>query len=141
MAVRPTVDSMLSRGASLTGVGVTLLLAMAAIDLLVYFGFGLTFAYPGILFLLNAAAAAVLAGSLMRGYQVAWDVAAGLAASTAVLFVIVRTVGLPNFQLSDWVVMLGFLPLGPLSLVMEALFLGLYVFWLAGQPRPRSRIR
>jgi hypothetical protein len=62
---------------------------------------GLAFAYPGILFLLNAGGAAVLAVSLLRGYQAAWDVAAGLAASTAALFVAVRTVGLPNFQLSD----------------------------------------
>ena len=141
MAVRPIVDSMFSRSATLTGVGVTLLLAMAAIDLLVYFGFGLAFAYPGILFLLNAAAAAAIAGGLLRGYQSAWHLAAGLAATTAVLFVVVRTIGLPGFQLNDWVVMLGFVPLGPLSLLVETLILGLYVSWLAIRPRQRPQIR
>ena len=141
MAVHPTVDSMRSRGATLTGLGVTLLLAMAVIDLLVYFGFGLPFAYPGILFLLNAAAAAVIGAWLLTGTPAAWHLGAGLAAATVVLFVVVRTIGLPGFQLSDWVVMLGFLPLGPLSLVVEVLFVGLYISWLGGQARQRRRIR
>ncbi|HEX3630467.1 MAG TPA: hypothetical protein VHW91_08355 [Candidatus Dormibacteraeota bacterium] len=133
MAVRPKVDPVSGasvRVAPLTAPGVVLLLAIAAIDLLVYFGFALTFAYPGILFVLNATAAAVIAAGLLRGYRVAWHAGALLAASTAVAFVLVRTTGLPGFRLSDWIVTVGLLPLGPLSLVAEALFFGLYVSWL-----------
>lgn len=124
------VSSASVRAASLTAVGVALLLAMAAIDLLVYFAFALTFAYSGVLFLLNAAAAVVIAAVLVRGYAVAWHAGALLAASTVVLFVLVRTTGLPGFQLSDWIVTVGILPLGPLSLVVEVLFCGLYASWL-----------
>ena len=115
---------------TLTAAGVGLLLAMAAIDLLVYFGFALTFAYPGILFLLNAAAAAVIAAGLVRSYPAAWHAGALLGATTAVVFVLVRTTGLPNFRLTDWVVTAGLLPLGPLSLVVDVLVCGLYVSWL-----------
>jgi hypothetical protein len=107
--------------------GAALLLAQAAIHVLVYVGFALTPAYPGFLFLLNAAASVVLAAGVLRGFRLAWHGSAALAAATAVLFIVVRTVGLPAFHLSDWVAMVGVLPLGPLSLLGDALLLALYV--------------
>lgn len=88
MAVRSKVDPVTSahpRAVPFTAAGVALLLAMAAIDLLVNFGFSLAFAYPGVLFMLNAGAAVVIAAVLVRGYAVAWHAGALLAASTAVL--------------------------------------------------------
>lgn len=118
-----------------------MLLAMAVIDLLVYFGFSLAFAYPGILFLLNAVSAVVIAAGLLGGYRPAWHLGALLAATMMVLFVLVRITGLPDFQLDDRIVLLGFLPLGPLSLAAEGLFLGLYVSWLAGGPGQKPRVR
>lgn len=107
--------------------GAALLAVMGVIDLLVYFGFSLPPSYPGILFILNAIAALALSVGLLLGMQVAWHLAALLAAVTIVLFVVVRTVGLPGFYLQNWVVLLGPLPLGPLSLLVEAGFVALYV--------------
>lgn len=108
--------------------GAIVLLVIAAIHVLVYFGFALTPGYPGFLFLLNAASSVVLAGALLAGVQLAWPASALLAALTIVFFVIVHTVGLPAFQLTDWLSMVGFLPLGPLSLIAEALLIALYLF-------------
>jgi hypothetical protein len=57
---------------------------------------------------------------------VAWHLGALLAASTIALFVVVHTVGLPAFQLSDWLEVVAQLPLGPLSLAVEGAFLAIY---------------
>jgi hypothetical protein len=110
----------------LTVAGAALLLATALIDLLLYFGLSIPFGYPGVLFLLNAAAGIGLAAMLVAGVRVAWDLGAAFTAATIVLFVLSRTTGLPGLQLSDWLVFLGFLPLGPLSLVVEGLFVVVY---------------
>lgn len=61
----------------------------------------------------------VLAGGILRGSRLTWHGAALLAALTFISFIAVRTVGLPNFYLTDWVVMVGVLPLGPLSLAAD----------------------
>lgn len=108
--------------------GAIILLVIAAIHILVYVSFALTPGYPGFLFLLNALASVVLAVAVLANIRLAWLASALLAALTIVFFVIVHTVGLPAFQLSDWLTMVGFLPLGPLSLVAEALLIALYLF-------------
>ena len=59
-------------------------------------------------------------------FRPAWHLSALFAAGTIVLFVLVRTVGLPAFHLTSWTSMVGFLPLGPLSLIAEGLLLALY---------------
>lgn len=108
--------------------GAVILLVIAAIHVLVYVSYALTPGYPGFLFLLNAAASVLLAIAVLANIRLAWPAGAVLAATTIVFFVIVHTVGLPAFQLSDWLTMVGFLPLGPLSLLAEALLIALYIF-------------
>lgn len=109
-------------------VGGVLLLLIAVLHVLVYVGFSLTPAYPGFLFLLNVVAAVALAVGVFLRFRPAWHLSALFAAGTIVFFVIVHTVGLPAFHLNDWVAMVGPLPLGPLSLIAEALLLALYAF-------------
>lgn len=108
--------------------GAGILLVIAAIHVLVYVGYSLTPGYPGFLFLLNAAVSAVLAVAVLANIRPAWPASAVLAALTIVFFVLVHTVGLPAFQLSDWLSTVGFLPLGPLSLTAEVLLIALYLF-------------
>ena len=110
-----------------TVVGTGLLLATGLVDLVLYFGKSIPFGYPGILFLLNAAAAIVLAVALLFGLRMAWHLGALLTAVTIISFILARTTGLPGLQLSDWLVMLGFIPLGPVSLVAEGLFVAVYL--------------
>ena len=114
------------RARSMQWIGASLLLAMAAIDLLVYVGEGLAFEYPGVLFLLDAAAAVVIAAGFICAPRLAWHLGALLTATTIALFVVVHTIGLPAFQLGDWLEVVAFLPLGPLSLAVEAAFLVTY---------------
>ena len=106
--------------------GGVVLLVIAVLHVLVYVGFSLTPGYPGILFLLNVAASVVLAVGVFLRFRPAWHLSALFAAGTIVLFVLVRTVGLPAFHLTSWTSMVGFLPLGPLSLIAEGLLLALY---------------
>lgn len=100
---------------------------MAAVDVVVLVAFAPIAVYPGGLFLLNAVAALALSAAVVGGSPLAWHLGALLAGATVVLFVAVRTVGLPGFRLYDWLVLVGPLPLGPLSLVVEGAFL---VLWL-----------
>jgi hypothetical protein len=115
--------------------GAVLLVITGLIDLLVYFGVGLSFDYPGFLFLLNALFAIVFAAGVLARITAAWHLGAALSVVTALLFVLARTTGLPGIHFSDWVVMLGFLPLGPLSLIAELAFLPFYAIAL----RPKGR--
>lgn len=117
-----------ARRTPLRTAGAVILLVMAAIHVLVYVGFALTPGYPGFLFLLNAAGSVALAIAVLANVRLAWPASAVLAAVTIVFFVIVHTVGLPAFQLPDWLSTVGFLPLGPISLLAEALLIALYLF-------------
>jgi hypothetical protein len=115
--------------------GALLLAAMAVIDVLVVAAFVPVTTYPGILFLLNAAFAVVLAAGVLRGLRPAWQLGILLTGVTIVAFVAVRTVGLFGLLLNDWLVLLGPLPLGPLSLVVEAAFIVLSAMVVArGRP-------
>lgn len=106
--------------------GAVLLLLLAAIHVTVYLAFALTPAYPGALFLLNAASAVVLAFGVFRGIQTAWHAGAALALLPFLAFVATRTVGLPEFHLTDWAVVFGIVPLGPLSFADELLIVITY---------------
>lgn len=128
MRVQARLAPAASQRTPLRTAGALLLLAIAAIHVLVYVGFSLTPGYPGFLFLLNAAASVLLAIAVLAGIGPAWPAGALLAALTIVFFLIVHTVGLPAFQLGDWLNTVGFLPLGPLSLLVEALVIALYLF-------------
>ena len=107
--------------------GAIILLAMGAVHLLVNVGFSLGAGYPGFLFLLNAALSAVLAVGVFANVRLAWPATALMAAGTIVLYVVVHTIGLPGFYLEDWLSTVGFLPLGPISVVGEAIIIALYV--------------
>lgn len=137
MATRQSTQHALSdpqaRSRPLTWVGAALLVAIAAIHVGVNVGFGLGFGYPGALFLLNAAGAIVLAAGILGGIRAAWHLGAVLAAASIVVYIVVHTTGLPGFYLEDWTAMVGILPLGPLSLVVEPLFLITYAVSFRGR--------
>ena len=77
-------------------------------------------AYIGVLFLLAAAGSVLVAVALMaRDDARAWGLGALIAAGCFAGFVLSRTTGLPGFKESEWE------PLGLLSLVVEAGFIGL----------------
>lgn len=128
MNVLTQAQSGASRRTPLHVAGAVILVVIAAIHVLVYVGFALTPGYPGFLFLLNAAASVLLAIAVLANIRLAWPASALLAAVTIVFFVVVHTVGLPGFQLSDWLSGVGFLPLGPISLFAELLLIALYLF-------------
>lgn len=80
-------------------------------------------AYKGLLFLASAAGALLAAVGIWRGLRAGWLLGAAVAGSTALAYVISRTVGLPGLGVDSAV----FEPLGVLSVVAETLFLVLAV--------------
>jgi Na+/proline symporter len=79
-------------------------------------------AYVGVLFILTAIGAAVVAPWLwFRGGRLPWLIGALIAACTFVGFVASRTVGLPAFKETDWELS------GIVSLVLEA---AVFVLWV-----------
>jgi hypothetical protein len=79
--------------------------------------------HPGFLFLLNAGAAIACAAGVLARLTLAWVLGALLCNVTVLLFILSRTTGLPGIHyLKDWLVMVGHLPLGPLSLIAELSF-------------------
>ena len=92
--------------------------------------------YVGILFYLNAAGAAIAAYGIYRGVKSwGWGLGIFMAAGAIVMFVISRTVGLPGMDVQDWGE-----PIGLLSLIVEALFVVLGVYYLrryATAPAPK----
>ncbi|MBO0701902.1 MAG: hypothetical protein J2P38_03150 [Candidatus Dormibacteraeota bacterium] len=137
MATRQTMQRTMSGSRPLarptTWVGAALLVVIAVIHVAVYVGFQLTVGYPGGLFLLNAAAAIVLAAGIVGGLRLAWHLGALFAAGTIVAFIVVHTIGLPGFYLESWIESVGGVPLGPLSLVVEVAFLVTYALSFAGR--------
>lgn len=81
-------------------------------------------AYKGLLFVAIGLGAALAAFGIYRGRSWGWHLGALVAVGAFVGYVISRTVGLPGLDVDDaW-----FEPLGVLSIITEALFVGLY--WL-----------
>jgi hypothetical protein len=77
-------------------------------------------AYVGVLFLLAAAGSVLVTGWLLRRDDGrAWALGALIAAGCFAGFILSRTTGLPGFKEEEWE------PLGLVSLVVEAGFLGL----------------
>lgn len=79
--------------------------------------------YVGALFALNFVGAAIAAVGIYRA-RLSWGWALGalVAAASFVLYFVTRTVGLPSFQSSEF-----FEPLGVVALVLEALFLLVFI--------------
>jgi len=83
--------------------------------------------------LLLALAVVPLAVGIGAGNKTAWTLAALTSAVAIIAYVLARTTGLPYYRESDWLDPMGAVPLGLLSLVVEFLFL---VMWINGRPRP-----
>jgi uncharacterized membrane protein len=79
--------------------------------------------YTGLLYLANLSGALTAAIGIYRGRSWGWSLGALVAGGAFVAYVISRTVGLPGLPVEEeWLE-----PLGLLSLLVEALFVGLYV--------------
>jgi hypothetical protein len=78
--------------------------------------------YVGLLFLANFGGAVVAAIGIYRNYRWGWLFGVTLAGGSFVGYVVSRTVGLPGLDIEEWLE-----PLGMLSLLVEALFVGLYL--------------
>ena len=91
--------------------------------------------YIGTLFLLYAGASVVLAAGVIWRRPVASPLAAVLTTAAVVLYVVARTSGLPDYREDSWTDPVGAFPVGLLSLVLEGVFLLLYVV----QARPTRR--
>jgi len=89
--------------------------------------------YLGLLFLANVGGAVVAAIGIYRNYRWGWGLGALAAGGAFAGYVISRTIGLPGMPVEDWLE-----PLGVLSLVVEGLFIGL---WLAIFARPAKEVR
>ncbi len=76
--------------------------------------------YLGLLFIANSLGAIVAAIGIYRSNGWGWSLGALVAGGAFVGYVLSRTVGLPGMPVEDW-----FEPLGVLSLLVEALFVGL----------------
>ena len=78
--------------------------------------------YKGLLFVAIVLGAAVASVGIYRGQRWGWSFGALIAGSALVGYVISRTTGLPGLPVEEWVE-----PLGVLSLLVEGLFVGLYL--------------
>ena len=79
--------------------------------------------YTGLLYLANFFGAILAAVGIYRGRRWGWSLGALIAMGAFVGYVISRTVGLPGLPVEEeWLE-----PLGVLSLIVEALFVGLYL--------------
>jgi len=85
--------------------------------------------YKGILFVLNALGAIVAAYGIWRGERWGWALGIVVAGGAFVMYVISRTVGLPQLPVDDWGE-----PIGIASLIVEVAFVVIAARALA-QPR------
>jgi hypothetical protein len=91
-------------------------------------------AYVGILFILNAVGALVVAVGIWRGSRAAWGLGILVAAGAFTGYILAHTTGLPGgFKESEW------LPLGIASLVIEAAFCLIAARALSASPAPAGR--
>ena len=81
--------------------------------------------YLGLLFLANSGGAIAAAIGIYRNYGWGWSLGALVAGGAFVGYVISRTTGLPGMPVEEWLE-----PLGVLSLLVEALFVGLCLVYL-----------
>jgi uncharacterized membrane protein YfcA len=88
--------------------------------------------YLGLLFLANFGGAVVAAIGIYRNSGWGWNLGALLAGGAFAGYVISRTVGLPGMDVEEWLE-----PLGVLSMLIEVLFLGL---WLTTVARPAKEV-
>ena len=108
---------------TLVGAGISLIVIVGLIHLINSPGDLEEGSYTGLLYLANFVGALTAAIGIYRGRSWGWSLGALVAGGAFVAYVISRTVGLPGLPVEEeWLE-----PLGLLSLLVEALFVGLYV--------------
>ncbi len=127
------------KGSGLAFTGSSLLIANGLIHIIALPDHYKVAAYIGVLFLLLAAATAVLSIAIGAGLRIAWHLAALLSAISMVLYVLARTSGLPYYHEDSWLDMMGAVPLGLLSLIVEGAFLFVYLKWRSASVRTAYR--
>jgi len=107
----------------LAGAGISLIVVVGLIHLIDAPGDLQEAPYQGLLFLANFFGALTAAIGIYRGRTWGWSLGFLVACGAFVGYVISRTVGLPGLPVEEeWLE-----PLGLLSLLVEALFIGLYL--------------
>src|SRR5215217_3429680 len=136
--VRPAQSKMSAatgRGAfvpgGLVGAGISLIVVVGLIHLINSPGDLQEGSYTGVLYLANFVGALAAAVGIYRGNRWGWALGLLVAAGAFAGYVISRTVGLPGLPVEEeWLE-----PLGVLSLLVEGLFVGVYLAILA---RPKE---
>ena len=119
----------------LVGAGISLIVIVGLIHLINSPGDLEEGSYTGLLYLANFFGALLAAIGIYRGRRWGWSLGALLSGGAFVCYVISRTVGLPGLPVeAEWLE-----PLGVLSLLVEALFMGLYLTIFVG-PAKEARI-
>jgi hypothetical protein len=115
----------------LVGAGISLIVVVGLIHLINSPGDLQEGAYTGVLYLANFVGAILAAIGIYRGRSWGWVLGWLVAGGAFAGYVISRTVGLPGLPVeTEWLE-----PLGVLSLVVEGLFVGLFLAILA---RPKE---
>jgi hypothetical protein len=118
----------------LVGAGISLIVIVGLIHLINSPGDLEEGAYTGVLYLANFVGALAAAVGIYWGKRWGWVLGFLVAGGAFAAYVISRTVGLPGLPVeTEWLE-----PLGVLSLVVEALFVGVYLAVLA---RPKEETR
>jgi uncharacterized membrane protein YfcA len=107
----------------LVGAGISVIVFVGLIHLIDAPGDLQEAPYQGMLFLANVFGAVTAAIGIYRGHGWGWSLGVLVAGGAFVGYVVSRTVGLPGLPVEEeWLE-----PLGLLSLIVEALFVGLYL--------------
>jgi hypothetical protein len=107
----------------LVGAGISLIVIVGLIHLINSPGDLEEGSYTGLLYLANFVGARAAAVGIYRGEKWGWALGLLVAAGAFAGYVVSRTVGLPGLPVEEeWLE-----PLGVLSLLVEALFVGLYL--------------
>jgi hypothetical protein len=113
----------------LVGAGISLIVIVGLIHLINSPGDLEEGSYTGLLYLANFFGAILAAIGIYRGRSWGWSLGALVAIGAFAGYVISRTVGLPGLGVEEeWLE-----PLGVLSLLVEALFVGLYLMVFVGR--------
>src|SRR5215213_5957901 len=113
--------------AGLVGAGISLIVVVGLIHLINSPGDLQEGSYTGVLYLANFVGALAAAVGIYRGNRWGWALGLLVAAGAFAGYVISRTVGLPGLPVEEeWLE-----PLGVLSLLVEGLFVGVYLAILA----------
>ena len=118
LSIRGTTSS-----GRLVGAGISVIVIVGLIHLINSPGDLEEGSYTGVLYLANFVGALTAAIGIYRGRSWGWSLGALVSVGAFVGYVISRTIGLPGLPVEEeWLE-----PLGLLSLLVEALFVGLYL--------------